>query len=386
MFDKERSKAGHRLWDALTWVFRILLVVAVAVFAFQCQGSERPSPLNPRPAIQHSDDPPDRSRTVELAVLTYNVAGLPWPASSDRADAMGDIGRHIDALAASGIGVDVVLVQEGFINESEVIADRLGFDHRVTGGGRALSPSRGGCNGCPPDPRRQKWWKGEGIGAVVGSGLHIFSAHPIVAVRRMAFGGQACAGYDCLANKGAVLASIALPGLPQPVDIVTTHLNSTNAAGVPKEETHIAHERQVRRLASFWSATTHPDRPALIGGDFNIRGSHQRFLPLAKLLQGATFVKNTCRSVGGPTICDIAVRPETPWLTSQDLQAYRSGRDVTVTPVFAGTVLDKPVEGRLLSDHFGFLVRYRLVWNTKDAPGDKTPDQVRTAVTGPGTP
>ncbi len=312
--------------------------------------------------------------SYDLSVLSFNVAGLPWPVSQNRAETMTMIGHHIRDLLLDGEGVDVVLIQEGFIDDTETIADILGFSERITGAGSALSSHAFACGECLPDTRQRKWWKGEGIGAWAGSGLHIFSAYPIVGIERMAFGETACAGYDCLANKGAVLARIILPGAPHPVDVITTHLNSTNAADVPKAETHFAHERQVRRLADFWIRATEQDHPAIIGGDFNIRGSHERFVPLAKLFQGAAFVKNTCQAVGGTTLCEIDVRPDAPWLTSQDLQAFRSGHSMTIKPVVAKTVLDHVSADVPLSDHFGFLVRYRLEWQSYDSMERRSAD------------
>lgn len=366
MTGNQESGDGRWLWAVLTWLFRALLVGALAVFAFTCNGAdgEVTTAATVEARIQGGKAPRNHDRSLNLTVLTFNVAGLPWPASKDRAVVMPAIGQHIAALADEGFPVDVILIQEGFIAETEMIADALAFAYRVTGAGPELKAISHACAGCKSDDRQQKWWKGEGIGPFVGSGLHIFSVYPVVGVSRMAFGNQDCAGYDCLANKGAILARVVLPGVPEPVDVLTTHLNSTNAAGVPKWETHIAHERQVRRLAEFWGSVTSIDRPNIVGGDFNIRGSHQRFLPLAKLFHGASFVKNTCESVGGSTPCDIDIQPEAPWLTSQDLQAFKSGRKVSIEPVLARTVLNEPVNGSQLSDHFGFLVRYRLSWRS----------------------
>ena len=52
----------------------------------------------------------------------------------------------------------------------------------------------------------RSFWRGERSGKVAGSGLQILSDYPIVAIRRQAFPEAACAGYDCLANKGIVMA------------------------------------------------------------------------------------------------------------------------------------------------------------------------------------
>ena len=300
------------------------------------------------------------TKAIDLSVLTFNVAGLPWPISSGRFGAMTMIGEEIQSIIDSGFPVDVVLIQEGFVSSTTSIADQLNFSNIVSG------PNSASTNTEQSEPiarSQRKWWKGEAIGKWLGSGLYVFSAYPVVGVKRISFEEPACAGYDCLANKGAVLAQIVVPGLPDPVDIITTHLNSTHAAGVPQSETHRAHQLQVRRLAEFWNHATDPRHPTIMAGDFNVRDSHQRFVPFAKLFREAAFVKNSCEEFGGPTRCDIDVRPDAPWLTSQDLQAYRSGRRVQIIPLNARTVLHKPINGTALSDHVGYLVRYRLSWS-----------------------
>ncbi len=43
-----------------------------------------------------------------------------------------------------------------------------------------------------------------------------------------------CAGFDCLANKGVMMVHVDLPGLPEGLDIVNTHMNARKAAKVPK--------------------------------------------------------------------------------------------------------------------------------------------------------
>ena len=43
---------------------------------------------------------------------------------------------------------------------------------------------------------------------------------------------MACAGFDCLANKGVLLARIAVPGMAQPLTVANAHLNARKAAGV----------------------------------------------------------------------------------------------------------------------------------------------------------
>ncbi len=54
------------------------------------------------------------------------------------------------------------------------------------------------------------WFKGERSGKLLGSGLQLLSDYPILAVRRAPFPAYACAGYDCLANKGILMALVAV--------------------------------------------------------------------------------------------------------------------------------------------------------------------------------
>ena len=334
-----------------------------------CLGAAAVSPFNTQPyeasvsirffephARSQVVSSPSGLQTFDLSVLTINVAGLPWPISSGRTDAMTEIGKQIAALSASGARIDIILIQEGFVSTATGIAEILDFPDVVSGLDSSFQPPEPVSVGNASESLGRKWWKGEALGKWLGRGLHIFSAYPVVGVKRMAFGEPACAGYDCLANKGAVLAQVLLPGLPEPVDIITTHLNSTHAAGVPQDETHRAHQQQIERLADFWSSATDPHHPTVMAGDFNMRDSHQRFVPFAKVFQEAEFVKNSCSVFGGPTQCDIEIRPNAPWLASQDLQAYLSVKDILIQSIEEHTVLHEPVNGEALSDHYGYLV------------------------------
>lgn len=356
-----------------TLVIQIVFLMALVVLLVSCQSAETPYtafvPTEDTDPLRqvHSDLSPTGVRSIELSVLTFNVAGLPWPVSSGRAAATVEISHQITALSESGNPIDIVLIQEGFVKETSQIPRDLGFRYWASGPGPDLKSGPSGKDGATPSIRR-KWWKGEGLRPWVGSGLHIFSAHPIIGVKRMAFGREACAGYDCLANKGAVAAQIYIPGLPVPLDVITAHLNSTHAAGVPVAETHHAHQQQVARLADFWRHATDRDHPVIMAGDLNIRDSHERFVPLARTFRDAGFVKSDCQEFGGPTVCDIEVRTDAPWLSSQDVHAYRHGQSVLIQPLEATTVFHEPVNGTLLSDHFGYLVRYRLSWKTMETP------------------
>lgn len=189
-------------------------------------------------------------------MLTYNVKGLPWPAASGRERALEQIGARLRSLRAQGSQPRVVLLQEAFTRT----AKRIGAD----GGYRyvAAGPDPDMAGPAPEDAAGRAHLagaaalKGEGLGKLLDSGLLILSDYPILAVRRAAFPQDACAGFDCLANKGMVMALIDLPG--GPVAVINTHLNARRKSGVPLGRNFAAWRRQVQALDRFIAANGLP--------------------------------------------------------------------------------------------------------------------------------
>jgi endonuclease/exonuclease/phosphatase family metal-dependent hydrolase len=276
--------------------------------------------------------PPALVQSAEISVLTYNVKGLPWPVAAGRGDALREIGRELAALRREGREPDVVLIQEGFRSEMTDLVRESGYRYWARG------PARGLRN-------------------LTGGGLHVLSDEPIVEVRSAAF--RNCAGIDCLANKGAMLVRIAPEGLPTPVDVVNTHMNARKASRAPRSQTLPAHQGQMRELFKFIKAHRQPAAPMVVGGDFNIRNSPARYYYQA-LERPYTVVGEYCHKADSACGAGAADLDPEPWLRRQDLQAFQPGA-VQVRPVQAQMLFtgkDRP----MLSDHEGYLVRYRLSW------------------------
>lgn len=309
--------------------------------------------------------------SADLTVLTYNVRGLPWPAASGRAKALRRIGGELAALRADGRAPDVVLVQEGFRGEMAELAAASGYRYWAQGPGRSARPDG------PPPPAARGWRKvahplaGEGLGKVTGAGLHILSDLPIDQVRGAAF--RYCAGIDCLANKGVMLARLSVPGLRDGVEIANTHMNARRAARAPADRTLKAHNLQTDELLGFLARRRAPDRPLLIGGDFNVRNAPERYDYGPS--RPYKVVAEYCHTVSAA--CAVNTDDQTPWLRSQDLQGFAGAGQVQITPVAAGTLFDKG-----LSDHAGYLVRYRLTWTTEREASP--PVRVRPQIATPG--
>ncbi len=309
-------------------------------------------------------DPFNGTASVDLTVMTYNVAGLPWPIKKGREAALKDIKHEIETLHASGRAPDIVVLQEAFTPA----AARIGavYPNRLQG---PAASDRSVTAAAPigEDFRRERsFLKGERLAKVMSSGLFVLSDYPIVGSAMSPFQEASCAGYDCLANKGAMIAAIQIPGAPAPVQIMTTHMNSNRSSGVPYERSLAAHRQQADEIGALMSEGVNANWPFIYAGDFNTRHSTDRFDHNARILPGI-FVRQHCADPDAG--CEARIAAEngaSPWLETQDLQGFVSGSDIEVRPVRAEKMFHEPVNGRVLSDHDAYVVTYRMTWKVQN--------------------
>jgi endonuclease/exonuclease/phosphatase family metal-dependent hydrolase len=326
--------------------------------------------------------PSSEIRSTELSVLTYNVRGLPWPLAQGRARALKAIGAELATLRREGLHPDVVLIQEGFRGEVRDLVEASGYRYWARGPGRFERA---------PGPKAETGQSfatvrypllGEGWGKLTGAGLHVLSDAPITDVEDTPY--SYCAGLDCLANKGAMMVRLALPGAPGQIDIVNTHLNSRRAAKVPITRSLQAHNLQTEELMTFIKAHRDQDRPLLVGGDFNVRNAPDRY-DYRSAERPYQVVSEFCSRVASPCEGQAVEHPAAqPWLRSQDLQAFASAGPVSVRPIRIGTLFGASPSAPRLSDHDGYLVRYRLSWDqaASAAAPPRPPVEVRPQLRG----
>lgn len=301
-----------------------------------------------------------------LSVMTYNIAGLPWPLATGRTEALGRIIDRLHTMRRKGTQPHIILLQEAFIPEAQRIARDAGYPHVASGPDAAFTnPVAPGAEDIAfLDQRR--WDRGEGIDKMVGSGLLILSDYSIESVDRVAFPDFACAGFDCLANKGALIARVKVPGMTTPISIINTHLNARKAAGVSIWRSQQAFDRQVEILANFIRRQVPAGEPTILGGDMNIGSDPKRsasfFGAFSKV--GLSFV--TPANSGGhvalteappqgrATRSDLAtaIQRRKDWLFARDVSDGPMG--VTQAHVPFGAEAD----GGSLSDHFGYVINY----------------------------
>ncbi|WP_088184460.1 endonuclease/exonuclease/phosphatase family protein [Sphingobium sp. Z007] len=307
--------------------------------------------------------PDGRMATTTLSVLTYNIEGLSWPARSGRAPSLRAIGDRLARLRATGEAPDIVLFQEMFSGAAKRAVAATGYPAIVTGP-RRTTRARDVTKKTLPGKSHIK--RGE-IGLhIAGSGLAIASRYPIVQVDMHAYGRRSCAGIDCLANKGIVLARIAIPGVPTPIDIFDTHMNSRGASRAPARRNLAAHDRQSLEASAFIDRSHDDAYPLIFGGDFNMRHSESRWENFSRY-QSLDLVHRVCTAPAAD--CDVRLSwdGDAPWMDTQDLQFFWPGNRVSIHPIRVESMFDGGDSGPKLSDHDGLLVTYRLSW-PRDQP------------------
>lgn len=292
-----------------------------------------------------------------LSVLTYNVKGLPWPVASGRAAALSAIAERLRLMRTQGHAPHVVVLQEAFTADAQAIGHAAGYRYIIDGPSVRNAPMES-LNGVLSAGAH--WWNGETEGKFVGSGLQLLSDYPVGGVRRLTFPESTCAGYDCLANKGALFVRIAVPGFATPVDIVTTHLNCRTASGVDDGRSDAAYAVQTDLMTRFVQQARDIRDPLIVAGDLNVGRTRTR----RHALFGAIAAR--WGSVGdalgeahrrGLAMSDDALAS---WHHAKDWQFFASGTAARIALTGIAVPFGHDAAGAMLSDHIGYVAYFRL--------------------------
>jgi endonuclease/exonuclease/phosphatase family metal-dependent hydrolase len=337
--------------NSLSKASLVLLAIAGAAWVIPIDAKGPGSP----PAMPNVAETPSPG---SLSVLTYNVHGLPWPFATDRPAAFRQIAARLAAMRAEGTAPQIVVMQEAFTDAAVRIGKEAGYPYIVQGpNARQRDADADGATDAA-FLAQARWNRGETEGPLLDSGLVILSDYPILSARTVAYPRDACAGYDCLANKGAVLARVAVPGLSSPVDIVTTHLNCRERTGVSIGRADEAYQRELATLTDFIARTHDPDLPMIVAGDFNVGRAASRMTAVASAID-----KLHARPALATMVSDHAALPADAffsWRKNKDLQLAVSSATARVSVQAIATPFGHD-NGGMLSDHVGYVVRYRIV-------------------------
>ena len=295
-----------------------------------------------------------------VSVMTNTVHGVPWPIADDRPRALAAIAAQLRAMRAAGRQPGIVAVQESFVADAKAIGAAAGYRYVAFGADADAAAD-------PTTPADRSFvadgsiWRGERVGKHVDSGLAIFSDYPILAVRRISY--PVCAGYDCLANKGAMAALIAVPGVAGPVTVIDTHLNSNGATGVSEPRALYAYRRQIDMLSDFIGSMARPGGTMLVAGDFNVGRDVARRAYFVQHMFGGTVPliggSLTCRQ---SRTCLVTQRADIAFSTgrAKDWLMYRPSTDIAIRPLALSAPFGRGPGNTMLSDHIGVMVRYAL--------------------------
>jgi endonuclease/exonuclease/phosphatase family metal-dependent hydrolase len=347
----------------MKWIAGIGVSIGLALGIGAVQAAEWTAPALVASDVQKSGEP-------TLSVMTYNIEGLPFPLRAGRNGAAYRIADRLKEMRSAGLQPHVVVLQEAFGEAQHAIGRIAGYRYSAQGPDSRLANTEPMDTTDRAFASHASFFKGERLGKVMGSGLVILSDYPIVSVTRVAFPSYACAGFDCLANKGVVMAMVKVPGAQQPVAVVATHLNSKNASGVSKDRWNYAFNRQVQTIDLFLKAHLDAGTPYVLAGDLNIGKSPSRTATFAHMLAGlprtadAGVVRTALDTCLGGTDrgCTISAPGDVrvSHARNKDWQAFAPGAVTHVALLGIDAPFGQDDKGRMLSDHIGYTAFYRL--------------------------
>lgn len=294
----------------------------------------------------------------EVSILTYNVKGLPWPLAIGRDEPLRQIAVGLQRLCGEAERPDIVVLQEAFGAVAQDFIRRSGYRY-VLRGPRADDVEIASSDDWDKQfAENSSALLGEGAGRYLDSGLVILSDRPIERVASGVFPQDACAGYDCLAAKGVLLAKVSLgKGLPALL-VGDTHMNAKNSSGAPPERQLEAYRRQVDVASEFVGQHRGDQLPFVFAGDFNMGSVEERrdylfasSLDVADDNDGLRVLAS--QGQRSPGIEEVISH-------GADYQFYFSSRDWMLEPTKTSIPFGSANANKELSDHVGFVVTFQV--------------------------
>lgn len=294
----------------------------------------------------------------EVSILTYNVKGLPWPLAIGRDEPLRQIAVGLEKLCGSAERPDIVVLQEAFGEAAEDFIRRSGYRYVARGPGQENVELASLDLWDGQFAETSSVFLGEGAGRYLDSGLVILSDRPIELVASGVFPQNACAGFDCLAAKGVVIAKVSLgEGFPALL-IGNTHMNAKNSSGASPERQLEAYRRQVDVSAEFVRQNRDDRLPFVFAGDFNMGSVEERRDYLFASPLGVGDQNDGLRVLASqgdrsPGIDEVISH-------GADYQFYFSSPKWKLEAIKTSIPFGAANAGKELSDHAGFVVTYRL--------------------------
>jgi hypothetical protein len=283
-----------------------------------------------------------------ITILSYNVKGLPKVAGVTH-DRFKDIGIELKKMREQNRQPAIVLLQEAFVSQTKDIENEAGYKNTAAGPG-AIGKNE----------------KSTPVIKLLNAGLRILSDYPITREARVSYNELMCSSWDCFANKGAQAVQVQVPNIPFPLTVANTHTQAMEG----HDKVRIDQLNIFQRFIDKFSQTT---EPAFAIGDFNswpTRMCYQHWCKETKMHN----VSDAC--LKGEVPCNVVLRENKGLDFNPDQHFFRNGKingyDVSIRPVYAEHLFIEPVNGRLLSDHWGYNVTYEIKWEASHALASRT--------------
>ncbi len=283
-----------------------------------------------------------------VTILSYNVKGLPKVAGVTH-DRFKDIGAELKKMREQNRQPAIVLLQEAFASKTKDI-EKVADYKNVAWGPRAIDRNE----------------KNNLVFKPLNAGLRVLSDYPITRTSKVAYNAMMCSSWDCFANKGAQAVQVEIPNIPFPLTVANTHTQAMEG----RDKVRIDQFKVFQRFLTKFV----PDvEPIFAIGDFNSwpsRTCYQHWCKETKMFN----VSDAC--LKGDVACNVALRENKGLDFNPDQHFYRNGRvkgyDVSIRPVYAEHLFVEPINGRLLSDHWGYNVTYEIKWEQAHALASRT--------------
>ena len=366
----ERRRIRRWPWVVAAVLFGLLATIWAILPDGKAARVERLADCYDPAALPRIETLADGRKAMRLRVLLWNVEGLPWPIRSGRKPKLAAIADWIARRRAAGLGPDILILHKAFTPEASRIATAAGYANILPG--PAIDRPRHMPIPIPKAGQAEagRWWKGEGIGKWLDSGLYVATDlplpratgdPPLPAYASDAFYAGSCAGYDCLSNKGGMVVHAALPGAPEPLTIFNTHRNSREPSGVSIARAEAAHVMQTLEndalLHGFGG-----NGATIAAGDFNNYRAGDR---TGRFATDPAFRL----AARGPGLAAraAAMTDAKAWIDAYDILGFRSSDALRVEPLAIATLFDGK-NGPVLSDHPAQYVIFRLSWSADAKP------------------
>lgn len=360
------DRTERRIGPALARAVAIVALAAFVLWAMLPNGDaariERRAECYDPARLPRVMERADGQRAMRLSILLYNVEGLPFPARLERKYELARIADWLKRRRAAGHAPDILFLHKAFTPAASAIAKAGGYDWILPGPSRRLrrNPVAAAPRPAGYDADAQ-WLKGEGVGKWLDSGLYIATDLPLFTRNIAPFSTAACAGYDCLANKGGMVATLILPEVPEPLHLFNTHRNSREPSGVSKARAEAAHRIQTqendRLLDDLMTG------PIIAAGDFNMRRAGDE---IGRFASDPGFGLIAPRAGSSFAARSAKMTDESAWSQLQDLLGAKGGARVELVPLAVTSLFDG-VRGPRLSDHNATYAVVELRWSG-DAP------------------